>query len=196
MDKFSFSQLYTQYYKRSFMFVKSYVRDEMIAEDISSEALIQLWESMKVEEVQNPLALLTTILKNKSLNYLKHQAIEWEAKENISAKQMRDMDYRMFSLDACDPNEMFSSEITHILKETLASMPEQTRRVFIMSRYQQLPVKEIADKLNITPKTVEYHITKSLKVLRIALKDYLPFFYFLFMNCALLFILLVVIEYK
>ncbi len=164
------------------MFVKSYVRDEMIAEDIASEALIQLWESMKVEEVKNPLALLTTILKNKSLNYLKHQAIEWEAKENISAKQMRDMDYRMSSLDACDPNEMFSSEITHILKETLASMPEQTRRVFIMSRYQQLPVKEIADKLNITPKTVEYHITKSLKVLRIALKDYLPFFYFMFMN--------------
>ena len=101
MDNISFSELYTQYYKRSFLFAKSYVRDEMAAEDIASESLIQLWE-------------------------------------------------------------------------TLASLPEQTRRIFIMSRYEQMSVKEIAEKQQLTPKSVEYHITKSLKVLRVALKDYLP----------------------
>lgn len=50
-----------------------------------------------------------------------------------------------------------------------------------MSRYEQMPVKEIAARMNITPKSVEYHITKALKVLRIALKDYLPLFYLLFL---------------
>ena len=79
MNNISFSGLYTQYYKRSFLFVKSYVRDDMVAEDIASEALIQLWETLKTETVNTPLALLTTILKNKALNYLKHQAIEWES---------------------------------------------------------------------------------------------------------------------
>ena len=77
MNNISFSGLYTQYYKRSFLFVKSYVRDDMVAEDIASEALIQLWETLKTETVNTPLALLTTILKNKALNYLKHQAIKY-----------------------------------------------------------------------------------------------------------------------
>ncbi len=76
MDNISFSELYTQYYKRSFLFAKSYVRDEMAAEDIASESLIQLWETLKRETVNIPLALLTTILKNKVLNYLKHQSVE------------------------------------------------------------------------------------------------------------------------
>ena len=43
-----------------------------------------------------------------------------------------------------------------------------------MSRYEQMSVKEIAEKQQLTPKSVEYHITKSLKVLCVALKDYLP----------------------
>ena len=74
---------------------------------------------------------------------------------------------------------MFSSEITRILEDTLASLPEQTRQIFIMSRYEQMSVKEIAETLHLAPKSVEYHITKSLKVLRIALKDYLPVFWWL-----------------
>lgn len=174
MDNISFSELYTQYYKRSFLFAKSYVRDEMAAEDIASESLIQLWETLKRETVNIPLALLTTILKNKALNYLKHQSVEWEAMGNISDKLERDISYRIATLQACNPEEMFSSEITRILKDTLASLPEQTRRIFIMSRYEQMSVKEIAEKQQLTPKSVEYHITKSLKVLRVALKDYLP----------------------
>jgi RNA polymerase sigma-70 factor (ECF subfamily) len=49
-----------------------------------------------------------------------------------------------------------------------------------MSRFENKTVKEIAIETNLTVKGVEYHITKTLKVLRINLKDYLPLFYFLF----------------
>ena len=59
-------------------------------------------------------------------------------------------------------------------------MPPQTREVFMMSRFQNKSNKEIAESMNISVKSVEYHITKTLKVLRVALKDYLPIFFFLF----------------
>lgn len=49
-----------------------------------------------------------------------------------------------------------------------------------MSRYENLSVKEIAEELSMSPKSVEYHITRSLKALRIALKEYLPLLYLLF----------------
>lgn len=180
MNTFSFSDLYTQYNKSSFLFVKSYVRDDMAAEDIVSESLITLWQTMKKEQVEYPHALLITILKNGSLNYLKHQDIVENAKNSISSKMMRDLNYRIATLEACDPEEIFSSEISEIVEKTLESLPEQTRQVFEMSRYDHLSVKEISEKLSMSPKAIEYHITKSLKSLRIALKEYLPIFYLLF----------------
>ena len=180
MQTLSFSKIYTQYYKSSFLFVKSYVRDEMAAEDIVSDSLINLWQTIKQETVEYPHAFLITILKNNSLNYLKHQDVKYNAMEFISSSMIRDLNYRIRTLEACDPKEIFSSEITDIVEKTLLLLPEQTRRVFEMSRYENLSIKEIAEELSLNPKSVEYHITKSLKVLRIALKDYLPAFYLLF----------------
>lgn len=179
MSSMSFSEIYTSYYKRSFLFVKSYVRDDMAAEDIVSEALINLWETTKKEPVEHPLSLLLVMLKNGALNYLKHRNVRELAMESISSKMVRDLNYRITTLQACDPEEIFSSEITRIIQETLDVLPEQTRRVFEMSRYEYRSVKEIAEELSISPKSVEYHITKSLKVLRVTLKEYLPIFYFL-----------------
>lgn len=180
MNNISFSEIYTSYYKRSFLFVKSYVRDDMVAEDIVSEALINLWEISKRETVEHPLSLLLVMLKNGALNHLKHLDVKQAASELISSKVAHDLNYRISTLQACDPNEIFSFEISRIVQETLASLPEQTRRVFEMSRYECRSVKEIAEELSISPKSIEYHITKSLKYLRIALKDYLTFFYFMF----------------
>jgi len=176
----SFSDLYTLYYKRSFLFAKSYVRDDMVAEDLASEAIIQLWETTKKEPVEHPVALLAVILKHKALNYLSREQVKLESMEAISSKSVRDMDYRISSLKAFDPEEVFSSEITEIVRKALESLPEQTRRVFEMSRYEQMSVKEIAERTSLSAKSVEYHITRSLKVLRVALKDYLPIFYLLF----------------
>jgi RNA polymerase sigma-70 factor (ECF subfamily) len=152
----------------------------MASEDIVSESLISLWQTIKKETVEHPHGLLLKILKNNALNYLKHQDVKQAAMESISSKMIRDLDYRITTLEACDPEEIFSVEIDEIVEKTLASLPEQTRRVFEMSRYEHLSVKEIANELSMNPKSVEYHITKSLKILRIALKEYLPSFYLLF----------------
>lgn len=176
----NFNEIYQQYYKKSFLFVKSYVNDADAAEDIVSDAFINLWSAIKKGDVQNPLGLLLFILRNESLNHLKHLKIKRAAIETISSRLNRDLDYRILTLQACDPEEIYSSEITEIVTRTLASLPEQTRRIFEMSRYESRPVKEIAEELSIGTKAVEYHITKALKALRLALDDYLVLFYFLF----------------
>lgn len=62
-------------------------------------------------------------------------------------------------------------------------LPEQTRRIFIMSRYENKPYKEIAETLGMTTKGVEYHIAQALKKLHVNLKDYIPLLVFLsYMN--------------
>ena len=82
-------------------------------------------------------------------------------------------------MEACNPNDIFSKEIQSILTKTLDDLPLQTKRVFMMSRFEQKSGKEIAEELGITVKGVDYHIAKALKALRISLKDYLPLIYFL-----------------
>lgn len=178
---FHFNDIYTSYYRRSFLFVKSYIKDSMAAEDIVSEALIDLWNVCKKESVEHPLSLLLTMLRNKSLNYLKHQRIHQASIASLRSQRVRDVEYSIMALQACNPSDLFSSEIIGIIRDTLGQLPEQTRHIFEMSRYDGLTAKEIADELGISVKGVEYHITKSLKALRVALGEYLPAVYLVFL---------------
>ena len=173
-SEISFSFIYRSYYKRAFSFAKSYVHDEAVAEDLASEALIALWEKTKVTSVEEVAPLLLTILKNKALDWLKHEQVKASAFESLADWQSRELSLRISSLEACSPEEIFSSEIGHIVRQTLSQLPEQTRRVFVMSRFREMSNREIAEALGISVKGVEYHISKALKVLRVSLKDYLP----------------------
>jgi len=176
-----FNDIYEKYYRKAYRFSRMYVRNDQVAEDIAAESLIKVWETMKKEAVEKPLALLLTILKHKSLDYLRKQISREEVFEALAEWQQRELSIRISTLEGCNPDDIFSIEIQTILSRTLEELPEQTRKVFIMSRFEQKSGKEIAEVLGITVKGVDYHISKALKVLRISLKDYLPLFYFLFL---------------
>ena len=174
----SFNEIYTSYYKKSFFFAKSYVHDDLAAEDIASESLIKLWEKLKTEKIDYIEPLLLTILKNKALDYLKHEEVKRTAFESMVDWHQQELSIRISTLESCDPNEIFSDEVESIIRETLKLIPEQTQRIFLLSRFENKSNKEIAELMGISVKGVEYHISKALKALRITLKDYLPLFYF------------------
>ena len=176
----SFNEIYTSYYKKSFFFAKSYVHDDLAAEDIASESLIKLWEKLKTEKIDYIEPLLLTILKNKALDYLKHEEGKRTAFESMVDWHQQELSIRISTLESCDPNEIFSDEVESIIRETLKLIPEQTRQIFLLSRFENKSNKEIAELMGISVKGVEYHISKALKALRITLKDYLPLFYFFF----------------
>ncbi len=175
----SFSTLYTDYYRKAFLFAKSYVHDEVAAEDIASDVLLKMWTILKEEQMEFSKLLLFKMLKNRALDYLRHQLVESEALRQMTARQQQELEFRFSTLEACDPDEILSNEVERIMMKTLATLPLQTRQIFEMSRFETKNNKDIADELGVSIKAVEYHITKSLKVLRVALKDYLPLYYLL-----------------
>ncbi|RIH64638.1 RNA polymerase sigma-70 factor [Mariniphaga sediminis] len=172
-----FNEIYTSFYRKSFLFVKSYVHDDMVAEDIVSDSLIKIWEKMKQEETGPIAPLLFTILKNASLDHLKHEAVKHNAHRHISNYFTRELEIRISTLQSCNPEEVFSSEVKQIVRDTLSSLPEKTRQVFEMSRFEGKPYKEIAADLGISVKGIEYHISRAVGELRVALKDYLPLWF-------------------
>lgn len=169
----TFDLLYKQYYHKSVLFVKSYVHDTAIAMDITSDSLIKLWDKMKEEDISHPEILLISILKNKALDHLKHEAVKVRAFDNIKSLYEADMNIRISTLEACEPQQLFSSEIQSLLVKTLDNLPPQTKDIFMLSRFGDKSNKEIAELYDLSVKAVEYHITKTIKVLRIVLKDYL-----------------------
>lgn len=168
-----FSRFFQENRKRFLSFTCSYVRDKDDAEDILMESMIALWETKERWQAETNLpALLMTIVKNKALNYLDHQRVKLRVADELSRHYQHELDFRIFTLKACNPETIFQTEIQEIISSSLAKLPEQSRRVFVLSRFENKTNKQIAEMLDISVKTVEFHITKSLKLLKENLKDY------------------------
>ncbi|MEL5893331.1 RNA polymerase sigma-70 factor [Bacteroides sp. GD17] len=169
-----FSRFFQENQEKFLAFAYSYLRDKAEAEDVLMESMIVLWENRdRWEENSNLHALLLTIIKNKCLNLLEHKQVRLRAEEDINSHSQRELSLRISTLEACEPDQIFDTEIQHIVHKALQGMPEQSRTIFMLSRYQNLPNKQIAEQLNISLKTVEAHMTKALRILRLELKDYL-----------------------
>ena len=163
-----FSRFFQENREKFLTFAYSYLRDRAEAEDVLMESMITLWENRdRWEEDSNLHALLLTIIKNKSLNILEHKQIRLRAEEDINSHSQRELSLRISTLKACEPEQIF------IVHKALEHMPQQSRTIFMLSRYQNLPNRQIAEQLHISLKTVEAHITKALRILRLELKDYL-----------------------
>lgn len=179
----SFNKLYQQYRDPFIRVAFSYINDEYIAEDFVTDAFVAYWENRNnLSEDVNAPAYIFVSVKNKCLTYLNRLRKEEEIKGNIKNQQEWELELQISSLDACDPQAMFTEEIQMLVNDAISSLPDKTREIFQMSRLDMLTNREIAEQLDISVKTVEFHISKALRIMRVALKDYLPVFFYLFLK--------------
>ncbi len=170
-----FEKLFEQYKEPFMSFANSYVRDPIVAEDIYVESMMQYWEKRTElpTDINVPAYILTSV-KNRALNYLRHLGVRTEVEAQLYEHQTRELNFRISSLESCDPSELFTTEVRDIIRNTLKELPEQTRLIFVKSRFENKTNREIAEELDTHIKTIEYHIAKALKLFRVRLKDYLP----------------------
>lgn len=170
------SELTEVFGKRRQQFIRfaySYVRDKEEAEDIVVEAFANVWEHRhELQEDTNIPALLLTAIKNRSLNQLKRLEVRMRAEQHVGDMRQQELALRISTLEACNPEQLFCGEIQELVQETLSELPPTSREVFVLSRMEDRSNKEIALYLDVSVKTVEFHITRSLKQLRAKLKDY------------------------
>jgi len=183
VDDKDFTNLINTNIDRFIYFAYTYIGNRVVAEDIVWESIMSYWRNRQnLISDSNINAYILTCIKNKSLNYLHHQRIREEAEAYMHSRDLWELNLHIATLEAINPEKIFSDEIQRIVDKTMQTLPEQTRMIFIKSRYENLSHKQIATQLDISTKAVEFHITKALKVLRVALKDYLPAFLFLFIK--------------
>lgn len=160
--KHLFDEHFHQLVLSSFRYVKDYSQ----AEDIVQDVFVKVWHNFdELKSIGNRKAYLFKAVKNSSLNYLRYQ----KTRKNITLNP----DDLQTVQEKSAEEEHTDEETRNKIHNAINSLPEHWREVFIMSKYDQLKYHEIATKLNISQKTVEKYISKSLQVLRQQLKDLL-----------------------
>lgn len=115
----AFNELFANYKGRFIRFAQTYVRDITVAEDYVIDSLIYYWENRhKLEENVNVPAYVLTIIKHKCLNYLQHQSLHEEVMNNMVSHAQWELNTRIVSLEACEPYELFASEVQEIVKKS------------------------------------------------------------------------------
>ena len=176
---FSSSDEYRRCCRRCIIFAKSYTYDTAQAECMAEEAMVILWKRMqKGERIERLMPFLFTTVRNLALNYLKHKQADIRAREGMASDRDREIQLRLCSLNECNPSKLYQADIQEIIDDTLKHLGERTETIFRLSRFEGLTNREIAAELGISEKTVEYHMSKALKELRVSLEDYLPMLLF------------------
>jgi RNA polymerase sigma-70 factor (ECF subfamily) len=174
-DEAAFEQVFKQHYKNLHAYAFTILKDEMAAEEMVQNVFFKLWERSENLNINGSIAAyLYRAVNNESLNYLKH--------EKVKSGHQLFVAHRGGAGTVAASGRIQMKELEGRLQSALNGLPEQCRTVFQMSRFEELRYREIADKLQISVKTVENHMGKALKILREKLVDYLVLI-ILFISC-------------
>lgn len=167
---FDFDTIYTSCYKGLVAYATRYV-DLEEAQNIVQDTMMWLWDNKQtIIPGKSINALLLRIVRNKALNNIKHNSVLSRVHKQIETSLREQFE---------NPDIYLSVELTELLEKALNSLPNNLRETFILSRVERLSYKEIAERLGITVKAVDNRLSRTMKILKQELKDYLPVLLFL-----------------
>lgn len=168
IDPNTYEMVFKEFYAPLTIYAHTIVKDRDESEDIVQSVFADLWSQRSKLKIHTSLkAFLYKAVYFKSLNHIKHKKVV--TRHELSVDKNVSLDY--------DP--ALESELSHKIKTTIEGLPPQCQKIFIMSRHQGLKYKEIAQKLELSQKTIEHQMGKALRVLRSELKEYLPVLFLL-----------------
>lgn len=179
-NKSDFSRVYSIYFPKLVRFAREFVLSTEDAENVIQDIFIYLWEHQELlDTLTNLNAFLFTLVKNKCIDQLRHRKLLERKREEFKTVFDKEIQLKLYALQQFDENALSNEDIEIILDNAINSLPEKCREVFILSRMEGLKNREIAERLNISAKTVENQMTTAIRKLRVELKDYLPLFIFI-----------------
>ncbi len=174
-NKEVFNAIYNEFSDMLYHLCMEYLSDETIAEEIVQDTFVKLWDVR--EGIRDDLSLrnyLYTITKNYCLMQFRKKQTLIKSKKELKYIEMQ---FNYEAMVAMADDVLQFDELKSRIDEAIEALPDKLKEVFILSRFDGLKYKEIAEQLDVSVKTVEVRISKSLSILRNELKDYLPVIY-------------------
>lgn len=173
-DEQAFGTIYRHYIFSVSQFLVKYLKSPQIAEDISQEVFVKIWENrIRMSQVDSFKAYLFVTARNHSLNVLKSAS--------RAAPVMGEI-VRHYQLQRSDTeDELLNKEYLQFLQRTIADLPPRSREVFRLCREQGKSYDEVAALLGISRNSVKNHMVHSMKQLKIAVEKELGISFAIFL---------------
>jgi RNA polymerase sigma-70 factor (ECF subfamily) len=163
-DQSALQELFDQCYLPVCTTIRRFVQDHGLVEDLAQEVFVRFWEKRHTLQI------------NSSLNgYLRRMAIN-EALGHLRRKKVYIEELDPQTNQGLTPDvekQLLHTELEDEIRAAIDNLPPRCRTVFKLSRFEELTYQEIADKMEISIKTVENQMGKALRVLREQLQKYL-----------------------
>jgi RNA polymerase sigma-70 factor (ECF subfamily) len=164
-DTVAFAEIYERYWWPLFQLAARKLGSREAAEELVQDLFTTLWHKRAEHQIQHLQHYLHAAVRHRVIDCLKARA----PRETYVAYHGT----RLTQPDHSTEEEVAAHDLSGALQASLTQLPDHTREVFRLSRFEHQSVPEIAGRLNLSRKTVEYHLTRALKQLRISLKDFL-----------------------
>lgn len=161
-DQNAYTQIYDRYQGLLFVYACKITKDEDEAEDIVQEVFFYLWDKRRTIFFKTSLsAYLYSAVRYKYFNLLDHK--------KVRANYAGSLQEFMEKGDVQADHVIREKELTRLIEKEISLLPAKMREIFELSRKEHLSHKEIAEKLNLSEKTVKNQINNALKELRVKL---------------------------
>ena len=170
VDEQAFEMVFKRHFKALHAYALAIVKDSAEAEEVVQTVFLKLWEKREKLKITTSLkAYLYRAVYYGSINHLKHEKVRMKHSE-----QQLYINQQEAASESMAFSEEREEELSERFKRALDLLPEKCRMVFYLSRFEELKYQEIAQRLDISVKTVEAHMGKALKTLRIQLAEFMP----------------------
>ena len=162
-DYYAFRELFTHHYRALCNYAMRVVVTREIAEEVVSDVFVKLWKNREQIEVHTSFqAYIYRAVRNQALDYLKLRVHRQYERESLDSVQ-----WNMSHADHFSPvEELTFNEFFDHVEGCIQALPRQCQLIFRLSREEGLRYRDIAEKLEISVKTVETQMSRALKVLR------------------------------
>lgn len=163
-DQDAFTAVYNRYWKALYVRARNMLSDSDLAQDIVQEVFISLWHRRHEVEILHLKAYLFQAVRFQELKALRNLKSDTNFYERLAH----------ISKDLLQHEPMAFKELDNVLQRVLATFPEDQRAIFSMSRDEGLTYREIADRMEISVKTVEKKISQALRAIRKGMDSAFP----------------------
>lgn len=180
----AFRKVFEEYYYGLYQYALSYLKDEDEAKNAVQDVFVLLLEKKEtLDDNTNIKAYLVASLKYILWNEINKKRRRLLIQQEMYRETIGELDLNLYTLDHTPIATLCADELKDIIRNTLDEQGKLTKEIFMLSRENNLSYKEIAKKLELSTKSIEYHMSKTLAALRVALKPYLTligFFFYIF----------------
>ena len=164
-DEAAFAELFKRYGKQVYKMAYSRVRSKEAAEEIVQNLFISLWDKRTTQSINNISSYFYTAVKHKVLNVIESQIVQkkyWDHYKTFIPHQ-----------DNLTERTVEFNELLAAIEKRMEYLPEKSKKVFKLNRLEGHSITQIANALNLSEKAIQYHLTRSIKELRLHLKDFI-----------------------